>query len=228
MQRLVPSPAVWWIRLLNKTVRYRVVGREHFERALSSGRPVVGAFLHGHLFMLMAFISRPGSGRWLSMASSSRDGNVVAEIERRLGFEVIRGSSGNEGLQAILDMIRRVKQGNQLNACLAVDGSRGPAGIVQMGVLSLAQHTDGLLLPVAAAARPAKHFSKSWDRAVFPLPFSRVDIVFGEPQEVPRRLPAAQVEDLRLALEKRLDVLQSLANERSSRATSARHAHSPV
>jgi lysophospholipid acyltransferase (LPLAT)-like uncharacterized protein len=208
MRRMVPSLAVACVRLLNATLRYRESGREHFDGARASGRPLVGAFLHRDMIPLLTFMSRPGSGRWVLMCSQSSDGDAMAEIETRLGFEVVRGSSGSDGLQALVDMIRLVRATPGLGSCLAVDGSRGPAGRVQQGILSLAQHTGGLIVPVTAWARPAKVFHKAWDQPILPLPFARVDIVYGEPIAVPRRMKPDEAEALRKRVERELAELQ--------------------
>ena len=212
MRRILPGLAVAWVRLLNATLRYHESGREHFESARASDRPIVGAFLHGHMIALLAFMSRPGTGRWVVMCSQSSDGDAMAEIETRLGFEVVRGSSGSDGLQALVDMVRLVRADPELGSCLAVDGSRGPAGLVQPGILSLAQHTGGSIVPVAASARPAKLFHKAWDRTILPLPFARVDIVYGEPIAVPRRIRPGEAEELRKRVERALAELQARAH----------------
>jgi hypothetical protein len=217
MRRVVPWPTVTLIRLLDWSWRYRQSGREHLEAGLAAGRPLVGAFLHGRSLALLRFMSRPHNGRWLSMCSKSLDGDAMARVEEALGYEVVRGSSGRDGLQAIVDMIRRVRADPGLGSCLAVDGSRGPRGRVQGGILSLAQRTGGLILPVTLSARPAIVFRKAWDRTLLPLPFARVDVVFGELLEVPAKARGPELERLRLTLEGCLVALQAEADRLSGR-----------
>jgi lysophospholipid acyltransferase (LPLAT)-like uncharacterized protein len=215
MRNVVPVFALALIRFLDATWRYRETGRENIDRALASPRPTVAAFLHGRTFLLMRFVSRPRNGRWLAMCSKSLDGDAMAKVEEALGFEVVRGSSGRDGLEAIVDMIRRVRADPTLGSCLAVDGSRGPRGHVQGGIIALAQRTGGSILPVTAAARPAHIFKKSWDRTMLALPFARVDVVYGESLDVPPKLQRAELEKLRAELEERMVALQALADELS-------------
>lgn len=215
MRRVVPALALALIRGLDLTWRYRETGREHLERALASGRSVSGAFLHGRIFPLLAFMARTQNGRWISMCSKSLDGDAMARIEERLGYEVVRGSSGRDGLEAIVDMIRRVRERPGVGACLAVDGSRGPRGRVQGGIVSLAQRTGGQILPVTASARPAAILKRAWDRTLLPLPFARVEVVYGEPLPVPPRLRAPELARLRAELEERLVALQAEADRRA-------------
>jgi lysophospholipid acyltransferase (LPLAT)-like uncharacterized protein len=208
---VLPAFGIAYMRLLSATLRYREFDRQHLEQVRKAGRPVVGAFLHGQSLALMAFMSGQRNGRWLLMCSASRDGDAMAQIEKRLGFQVVRGSSGRGGLQALVDMVRLVRADPELGSCLAVDGSRGPAGRVQPGILSLAQHTGGSIVPVAASASPALISHRSWDREFLPLPFARVHVMYGEPIAVPRRMKADEAEKLRERVELELAELQTRA-----------------
>jgi len=116
----------------------------------------------------------------------------------------VRGSSGGGGGRALVSMIQAVRSDPGWSTCLAVDGSRGPRGIAQAGIITLAQKTGGLLLPVAASADRSFVYRWSWDRTVLPWPFARVYVVFGPPLEVPARLDAPGMEALRVELERAL------------------------
>jgi lysophospholipid acyltransferase (LPLAT)-like uncharacterized protein len=212
---VAPVIALTLITLLRASWRVRETGRENFDRALASGRGPVVAFLHGRAFMLLNTIRGRKRGRWLSMCSKSLDGDGMTKLEQWLGFRVIRGSSGHDGLQALVDMIRLMRDEPGMGACLAVDGSRGPRGVVQGGIISLAQRTGGMIIPVTISARPAWIFRKAWDRTLIAKPFARVDIVFGEWIEVPAKLKAPEAGVIREALEERLIALQAQADQLS-------------
>lgn len=212
MLSVVPALTLGLIRALDRSWRYRETGRHHFDAALAGSRPTILAFLHGRTFTLLRHMCRPRNGRWLSMCSKSLDGEAMARIEERLGLEVVRGSSGRDGLEAVQEMIRRVRCQPGLGAALAIDGSRGPRGHVQGGVIRLARWTGGKVLPITAAARPAKIFQRAWDRTLLPLPFARVEIVYGEPLDVPKKLNAHRAEELRRQLEEEMIVLQHRAD----------------
>ena len=228
MRFVVPEVALVLLRLLDLSWRYRETDRHHLVAALGSGKPVVGAFLHGRIFLLLRFMSRRRNGRWLSMCSQSLDGDAMARVEERLGFVVVRGSSGGGGLQALVDMIERVQATPGLGACLAVDGSRGPRGRVQGGIVALAQRTGGLILPVTASARPAHIFRRAWDRTLLPLPLARVEVVYGEPFAVPAKMKAAELkawcadlEERMVALQGQADALSGFADDEPVRAPTA-------
>jgi lysophospholipid acyltransferase (LPLAT)-like uncharacterized protein len=46
---------------------------------------------------------------------------------------------------------------------------------------------------------------RSWDRTAFPKPFSRVEVIYGAPLEVPPDLDSEGIEEYRLRLEDRLN-----------------------
>ena len=215
IRHVAPEVAFVVLTLLRASWRVRETGREHFDRATASGRGPVVAFLHGRAMMLLNTIRGRRRGRWLSMCSKSLDGDGMTRLEERLGFEVIRGSSGRDGLQAIIDMIRLMRDTPGLGACLAVDGSRGPRGVVQGGIISLAQRTGGVIVPVTISASPAWIFRKSWDRPLLAMPFARVEVVFGEPFEVPAKMKAPEFNRLCTSLEDGLVALQAQADRLS-------------
>jgi lysophospholipid acyltransferase (LPLAT)-like uncharacterized protein len=136
----------------------------------------------------------------------------MARVEEGLGYKVARGSSGGGGARALVAMIKTVKEEPGWSSCLAVDGSRGPRGIAQPGIITLAQKTGGLLMPCAASARPCFVYRWSWDRTVLPWPFARVHVVFGTPIEVPARLDEEQTERIRLRLEREMLALHAEAD----------------
>lgn len=220
MRYVVPEIALWMLTSLRLSWRIRETGRDHYERAIASGRAPIIAFLHGRAFMLLDTI--PGRRRrcWFSMCSASNDGDAMARLEQRLGFDVVRGSSGRGGLQAIVDIIRAVRDKPGAGACLAVDGSRGPRGRVQGGIISLAQRTGGFVLPVTVSANSAWIFRKAWDRTLLAKPFARVEVVYGEILEIPPRLKAPEFDRLCLELEERLVALQAKADALSGHGDS--------
>ena len=203
--RYVAPPVVAHLyRRLASSWRYVNLREAEFTRLVLGDRPVVGAFLHARTFQLLHYFSHPARGRWILMCSQSRDGEAMAQVEERLGFRVARGSSGKGGARALVEMIKAQRREPGLHSCLAIDGSRGPRGIAQLGILTLAQKTGALLLPVAASASAAWIWQKSWDRTVVPKRGAQVTILPGEPIEVPRNLDATGTEGVRLELERSL------------------------
>lgn len=196
-------PPIGWrvYRALGRSWTYRERDVEILHDLVAAKRPVVGAFMHARTFSLLHYFSLPAQGRWILMCSQSRDGEAMARIEEGLGFRVARGSSGKGGARALVEMIKAQREDRGLNSCLAIDGSRGPRGIAQLGTITLAQKTGSLLLPVAASTDHCWVWRKSWDRTVIPKPGATVTVQIGTPIEVPPKLDETQLEALRLRLE---------------------------
>ena len=204
MRTVLPPIALRAYRLLGNSWRYTTENEAVLTGLLQGERPIVGAFLHARTFQLLHYFSQAGRGRWILMCSQSRDGDLMTRIEEGLGFRVVRGSSGSGGARALVQMIKAQREDRALGSCLAVDGSRGPRGVAQLGTLTLAQKTGGVLLPVAASTADCRIYQKSWDRTVIPKRHAQIRILIGEPIEVAPRLDVTQLNLLRAGLERRL------------------------
>jgi lysophospholipid acyltransferase (LPLAT)-like uncharacterized protein len=191
-------------RSLGASWRYVTENESTLTELLQGDRPIVGAFLHARTFQLLDYFSHPERGRWMLMCSRSSDGDIMTSVEESLGYRVARGSSGSGGARALAEMIRAQREDTKLNSCLAVDGSRGPRGIAQLGILTLARKTNGVLLPVAASTSRCWVNRKSWDRTVIPKFRAQIHVLIGQPMLVPRQLDEAQAESLRAELQERL------------------------
>jgi lysophospholipid acyltransferase (LPLAT)-like uncharacterized protein len=162
------------------------VERLHFEHYLglrARGVPILFALWHGRMFLSIQ--AHRGEGI-VTMASQSKDGEIIAGWLEENGYVVVRGSTTRGGGEALRRMVRAMRSGR--NAALTVDGPKGPPRIVQPGVVQLARLTGAWLLPItASAARP--RVLASWDRDLLPRPFSRGFVAYGEPFPIPREMP---------------------------------------
>lgn len=187
------------IYLFGMTYRKKLMGGEVEQSLFTQGIPPIYALWHGRLFYWPYYYRR--QGRIHCLVSPSMDGELIANILRLFGLNVIRGSSFKGGAGAFRGLIKIVKGGN--SAAIIADGSRGPALKVQEGVVHLAMLTGAPILPISYGAERAV-FLKSWDRFMIPWPFSRVAVIFGDPLYVQRDLTEGQLEEKRLELEQRL------------------------
>ncbi len=146
------------------------------------GRPVVLAFWHGQQFVCIAWALR---FRTAALVSLSRDGELLAGAFAALGVGVERGSSSRGGASGLKAMVRRLRGG--FDAAFAVDGPRGPRGVVRsdrdrVGAALAARLGKRRVVPMAAACASCWR-ARSWDRFELPLPFSRVALVLGAPMD---------------------------------------------
>jgi lysophospholipid acyltransferase (LPLAT)-like uncharacterized protein len=173
--------AAWLIRTLRATARLRYHGAERVRAWEAADEHFILAFWHRHL-LLMPYGYR---GRRISvLISQSRDGELIARTVARFGIDAARGSSSRGGLAGMRSLLRRAEDGWDL--AFTPDGPRGPASVVQPGVVLAAAATGLPIQPVAVAASRARRL-RSWDRFLVPSPFAAVHFVYGEPLTVPRR-----------------------------------------
>jgi len=161
------------------------VERLHFDRYLglrARGVPVLFALWHGRMFLSIQ--AHRGEGI-VTMASRSKDGEIIAGWLERNGYAVVRGSTTRGGGEALRRIVRSVRSGSY--AALTVDGPKGPPRVVQPGVVQLARLTGAWILPITSSASKPR-FLASWDRYLLPLPFSRGLVAYGEPFPIPREM----------------------------------------
>jgi len=176
------------------------------EKLIISPSPVIYATWHGHLLSPLFFAQRFRGVQlpMVLMASPSRDGKLIAEVARGLGFIVLLGSRRKGGVQTLRQLAAWFSRGHSCG--MIADGSRGPARVAQKGPLYLARETQGPIVPLAVAARHKVTFN-SWDRFELPLPGSRLALLVGEPLRVGFEDRGPDLEARRLELESRLNSL---------------------
>ena len=138
------------------------------------------------------------------LISPSVDGEFGALIVRRLGGEVIRGSSSHTGARALRDFSQAlVHEG--ISPVIAPDGPRGPPWKFKPGALLLAQLSQRPIVPLTYCASRA--WKVSWDRFVIPKFAARIVIAVGEPVYVAKGMDAAALERLQADMEQRMKAL---------------------
>ncbi len=171
---------------LAATVRFTVEGWERFLAVKDGKSGGLIVLWHGVTMLPIYYCRHLGL---YSIVSVSRDGELQNKMLRSRGFKTIRGSSGRQGVRALLEAVRCIKAGGVM--ALTPDGPKGPPKIVQPGTVHLAQSSGCPVLPVGLACHPCKRLN-SWDSHLIPLPFARAALVFGEPIYVAESEDAGQ------------------------------------
>ena len=190
----IMGKALLW--LWAKSVRMRVEGWDEYARLRAEGKPVVILAWHRRIFLPPYFFRKRGV---MPLISPSQDGEIIAQIVRRWGFKVSRGSSSHSIIRAWFEMKDELDRGGEV--LIVPDGPRGPARVLKPGCVKLAQQTGAVLVPFTFSASKAKVF-KSWDRFVVFLPFSRVLARLGPPIAVDPGLGKDGLESERARIEK--------------------------
>jgi len=164
------------------SLRVDTLGVRRYRDLKARGVPILFALWHGRMYLSIQAHRREGI---VTMASQSKDGEWITAWLEANGYVVVRGSTTRGGSRALREMVRQVRSGR--HAALTVDGPRGPARIVQPGVVQLARMTGAWILPItSSSSRP--RFLSSWDRYLVPRPFSRNVVGYGEPFPIPQEM----------------------------------------
>jgi lysophospholipid acyltransferase (LPLAT)-like uncharacterized protein len=159
-----------------RTLRYEIVDRSNL-----TSTPVtenyVGALWHNRLLLISYVLKRfaphrPGAG----LISASRDGDLIAPLVERFGFQAVRGSSSRLGATGMLELVGILAAGRDV--LLTPDGPRGPVYELGPGIILLAQKSGAPIQPINLEFSSCWRLN-SWDRFILPRPFSKVRVIFG-------------------------------------------------
>ena len=198
--RLIPL-FYYLLRFYLSLLRIRVVGEEIALGCLTDYGRLIVAVWHQRFLSALAYVTKFRRFEPIIMISQSRDGELAARLAARLGLVPVRGSSSKGGTTALMAITEALKKYPAV--IHIVDGPRGPKQVVKPGLISMAQVSGAVILPVIVSAKKAWIIG-TWDRFLIPKPFSEVTIEWGHPFFVPRDLDSARFEELRREIEKSL------------------------
>ena len=174
--------------------------------------PVILTFWHGQHF-LTPFVAK-SHHRASVMISRHSDAEFNAIAAERLGIGAIRGSGGRGksfhrkgAVAATRQMIETLAKG--ISVALTADVPK-VSRAASLGVVTIALHSGRPIYPVAITSSN-RIAVKSWDRAHFNLPFSRIALVVAEPVNVPKDASDAALEAARKLVEERLNAVTARA-----------------
>ncbi|MGL5088470.1 MAG: lysophospholipid acyltransferase family protein [Cetobacterium sp.] len=166
------------LKIISKTMKIEIIKSPEIEEDES----YVCGFWHNKLIgSFLSFLNF--SNKKAVLASPSKDGELISIPCERMGFTVVRGSSGKDSIKSVLKLIQLIKNGYSVGTPL--DGPKGPVYKVKPGMLYLAQKSGKSLLPVGVAYSNQWTFEKTWDKFQMPKPFSKMVCVMGEPIFIP-------------------------------------------
>ena len=109
-------------------------------------------------------------------------------------------------MEALSEIIEYINARKGVICGITVDGSRGPARKVQIGIVLMAKATGAPIYPARLNAK-RKLFAPTWDKTTIPLPFNQLVFIVGEPIKVAPDAGAEELEEHRAELERRLNEL---------------------
>ncbi|TGM68985.1 DUF374 domain-containing protein [Leptospira levettii] len=193
---LLPLIIVWLQRFIGFTSRFRIFKNEQYEEIFKNKKPYIYSIWHTNV-LYSPYLHR--NKNVAVLISESKDGDFINQVVHRFGNSSIRGSSSKGGSKALKAMIQHLKKG--LPAAFTPDGPRGPALIVQPGIIAAAQVTQVPIVPFHYECSRQWILEKAWDKHRVPKPFTTFVVSYGEPIYVPRELNEVEFENMRLKVE---------------------------
>lgn len=151
------------------------------------------------------------------LISKSADGEIIARVVRKWGFNTVRGSKDRGtrkkgGVRATMEMIECINEGQ--NVAIMVDGPTGPYHEVKNGVIKVAKHTGGAIIPMIWYS-PNKSLLRlpTWDKFRIPIGFTKIVNLYGSPIYVPENSTPEQDKEIREQLKQALLDLEAKAPE---------------
>jgi lysophospholipid acyltransferase (LPLAT)-like uncharacterized protein len=202
---IVIGHTIWrWCRAV------RVVGAENISAALERAPSFIPVYWHQHqLLCVKPLLEMRSAGVKLGfLISPSVDGEIGAMLVRKIGAEVIRGSSSHTGARALRDYYQALAH-DGISPAITPDGPRGPPWKFKPGAILLSQMSQRPMIPLAFAASRA--WKIKWDKFVIPKPLARVVIVIGAPVYVAKGLDAEGLLQRQSEMERNLKSLYAQA-----------------
>ncbi|WP_177162238.1 lysophospholipid acyltransferase family protein [uncultured Fusobacterium sp.] len=188
------------IMLIKLTLKIEIIGKEN----MSEDKPYVLALWHNKVVatvLALGFIKKRAG-----LASPSADGELISVPLEKLGYKMIRGSSGKDSVKGLVQLIKAVKEGYTIGTPL--DGPKGPRFEAKQGMMYVAQKSGRPMVFMGAAYSKKWVLSKTWDKCQIPKPFSKVVCVISEPFYLEKSIP---VEDYKEIVEKKLNDINEVA-----------------
>ena len=157
--------------------KWEVHGAENYKNGLEMGRSVIIASWHSTLLTVFMNLSK---NNYYGMAGNHfPEAEIIARVGKRLGWNVIRGSSTDGGRKAYERMLKVLKTKNTVFV-ITPDGPHGPAKIPKAGAIKAAQKTGAIIIPAAGQSNKKWTF-KNWDTFYLSKPFGKTIQMYGEP-----------------------------------------------
>lgn len=191
------------IQTISRTVKIKKVNFAKVEELFKQKKNVIYTFFHGEQFLLI-FVHR--NENVVIMSSLSRDGELQSKILSKFGFDIVRGSTKKGFVSSTKSILEKLSLGQ--NVAFAVDGPKGPVYKVKPGAVFLAQKTQFAIIPTRVRIKNKIQLN-NWDKYIIPLPFTKAEILYGEPFFVKE---TESIKDVCYKLEQKMQDLIFLGN----------------
>ncbi len=165
-------PVIIWLIYKSIFMTWRLVVSEPdaLKELRKEGKPFILAHWHGDELVLLGLIQEY---RVATIASTSKDGEMMNTLVKFMGGTTSRGSSTRGAVNALKGLVRIFKN-EKRSTSFAVDGPKGPIYQVKPGVFEFSRLTEGPIYCAGISCDRKWSFPKAWNKTYLPKPFAKV------------------------------------------------------
>lgn len=160
-------PLVW--RAYRKSLRLT----EYESESRPPTQPLIFTCLHRDMLVALMHVK---SAHPTLLVSNSPDGDILVQCLGHQHYQYVRGATGEGGQRAFVALRKALEAGQSVG--VAVDGPKGPFGVINDGALLLSRLSGAPIVPLVTVASHSFSLG-SWDRTLVPHFFSRVTMRHG-------------------------------------------------
>ncbi|MFA5144914.1 MAG: hypothetical protein WC723_02795 [Candidatus Omnitrophota bacterium] len=149
------------------------INPKYHPRGIPTEFNAIYVYWHSKLFMIMPMCR---NSRLVGLTLLDWKNFFYDKLCRVFGYYTIPLTSDASAARKLKQMAD-----DGFNIALAVDGPRGPLGVVRPGAAYLAQKTKRPIISANIKFDKSIRLWRRWDKLEIPFPFSRATLTFGEP-----------------------------------------------
>ena len=165
------------LKFIYGTNKIIVTGRKNYMKMIEGNKSIIFSVWHGHLLSIVYDLRNLKIN---ALAGTHKDADLISQIAKRWGWNMIRGSSKKNGAIAYKTMLRLLNQSTNTMLFITPDGPSGPPRIPKNGIIGLAQNCKVGIIPIRVQYTKSWGF-KNWDTFYVAKPFGSISINYGKP-----------------------------------------------
>jgi lysophospholipid acyltransferase (LPLAT)-like uncharacterized protein len=159
--------------LVHFTSKIVFIGREN----LNKNSNYIICFWHQHVFLYFSIFLRNRHHAWMQHPIwFMKPSHIFLHL---IGVsKIVLGSTGHSGKEAADKLVGCLKEG--YSTVIMPDGPYGPPFVMKKGALHMSIQSNVPIVPLRFKTSRALELNH-WDRRLWPLPFTKYTVEFGEP-----------------------------------------------
>ncbi len=176
MLKIKVSLASILLKIIYRLNKYDVRGRDNYLDAIKKNQSVIISVWHSQLLSIFYDLRNKDVN---AVAGTHADAELISRIAISWGWNMIRGSSKEQGGIAYKSMIRSLQDPGTI-LFITPDGPTGPPKIPKLGIIRAAQATQSAIIPTSVFSSRRWGFT-NWDTFYLEKPFGKIYIKYGKP-----------------------------------------------